>query len=34
MSETAQKSNIIKTVAFEVLRYNPGQDRKPHLQQY
>ncbi len=34
MSEMAQESNIIKTVTFEVLRYNPGQDRKPHLQQY
>ncbi len=34
MNEAAQKSNIIKTVTFEVLRYNPGQDRKPHLQQY
>jgi succinate dehydrogenase / fumarate reductase iron-sulfur subunit len=34
MSETAQESIIIKTVTFEVLRYNPGQGTKPHLQQY
>jgi succinate dehydrogenase / fumarate reductase iron-sulfur subunit len=34
MSETPQGSNILKTVTFEVLRYNPGQDRKPHLKQY
>jgi succinate dehydrogenase / fumarate reductase, iron-sulfur subunit len=35
MSESAaQGSAIIKTVRFEVLRYNPGKDATPHLQQY
>jgi succinate dehydrogenase / fumarate reductase iron-sulfur subunit len=30
----AQDSAIIKTVRYEVLRYNPGTDGKPRLQQY
>jgi succinate dehydrogenase / fumarate reductase iron-sulfur subunit len=30
----AQDSGIIKTVSFEVLRYNPGQDGSPRLQEY
>ncbi len=35
MSESAaQDSGIIKTVTFEVLRYNPGKDGSPHLNQY
>jgi succinate dehydrogenase / fumarate reductase iron-sulfur subunit len=35
MSEsTVQDSGVIKTVRFEVLRYNPGKDGKPRLQQY
>jgi len=29
-----QDSGIIKTVAFEVLRYNPADGRKPRLQEY
>ncbi len=29
-----QESNILKTVTFEVLRYEPGKDAKPRLQQY
>ena len=35
MSESAAKdSSVIKTVRFEVLRYNPEKDEKPHLRQY
>ena len=35
MSQRAgQDSPIIKTVKFEVLRYNPATDGKPRLQQY
>ena len=35
MSESAaQDSGIIKTVTFEVLRYNPEKDRTPQLKQY
>jgi succinate dehydrogenase / fumarate reductase iron-sulfur subunit len=35
MSKTqTQESGIIKTVAFEVLRYNPADGRKPRLQEY
>jgi succinate dehydrogenase / fumarate reductase, iron-sulfur subunit len=30
----AQNSAIIKTVRFEVLRYNPGKDAEPKLRQY
>jgi len=30
----AQDSAVIKTVRFEVLRYNPGKDAEPKLQQY
>ncbi len=33
MSKT-QESGIIKTVVFEVLRYNPGDGQKPRLQEY
>ena len=29
-----QDSAVIKTVRFEVLRYNPGKDAEPRLQQY
>jgi succinate dehydrogenase / fumarate reductase iron-sulfur subunit len=31
---TAQDSGIIKTVTFEVLRYNPAKGEAPHLRQY
>jgi len=31
---SAQDSDIIMTVSFEVLRYNPEQDKAPHLKQY
>jgi len=31
---SAQDSDIIMTARFEVLRYNPEQDKKPHLKQY
>jgi succinate dehydrogenase / fumarate reductase iron-sulfur subunit len=34
MSQSAQDSGIIKTVRFEVLRYNPGKDAAPHPRQY
>jgi len=34
MSEAVQDSGVIKTVTFEVLRYNPGKDGSPHLRQY
>jgi succinate dehydrogenase / fumarate reductase, iron-sulfur subunit len=30
----AQNSAVIKTVRFEVLRYNPGKDAEPKLRQY
>jgi succinate dehydrogenase / fumarate reductase, iron-sulfur subunit len=33
-SGAAHESIIPKTVTYEVLRYNPGQDRKPYLQEY
>jgi succinate dehydrogenase / fumarate reductase, iron-sulfur subunit len=33
-SSAAQDSDIIKTVRFEVLRYNPGKDKAPSQQQY
>jgi succinate dehydrogenase / fumarate reductase, iron-sulfur subunit len=31
---TARDSAIIKTVKYDVLRYNPEKDRKPRMQQY
>lgn len=31
---TAKDSAVIKTVRFEVLRYNPGKDAEPRLQHY
>ena len=31
---TAKDSGVIKTVRFEVLRYNPGKDSEPRLQHY
>jgi succinate dehydrogenase / fumarate reductase iron-sulfur subunit len=31
---TGQESSILKTVTFEVLRYEPGKDAHPRLQQY
>jgi succinate dehydrogenase / fumarate reductase, iron-sulfur subunit len=35
MSESAaQNSGVMKTVVFEVLRYNPGIDKAPQLRQY
>ncbi len=35
MSHSAAKdSDIIKTVRFEVLRYDPQKDKEPHLRQY
>jgi succinate dehydrogenase iron-sulfur subunit len=33
-NSAAQDSGIIKTVRFEVLRYNPGKDEAPHFRQY
>ncbi len=30
----AEKSEVIKTVTYEVLRYDPGKDRTPHFEQY